>query len=122
MLRCHAGAAVVLAGAMAASLQAQADWPGYGRDKGAQRYSPLAQINTGNVAKLIPAWTFSMKRDGLPFRPSQSIPLVVNGIMYLGWPFNHVAGLPCGSLVKQESGAFVVAEPMSCDEVTTLSG
>ena len=34
-----------------------------------------------------------MKRDGLPFRPSQSIPLVVNGIMYLGWPFNHVAAM-----------------------------
>ena len=50
-------------------LSAQADWPGYGRDKGAQRYSPLTQINTGNVAKLIPAWTFSMKREGCQFRP-----------------------------------------------------
>lgn len=93
MPRSQSGAAVLLAGVMAASLHAQADWPGYGRDKGAQRYSPLAQINTRNVAKLIPAWTFSMKRDGLPFRPSQSIPLVVNGIMYLGWPFNHVAAM-----------------------------
>ena len=46
-----------------------------------------------NVSKLIPAWTFSMKREGVPFRPSQSIPLVVNGIMYLGWPFNHVAAM-----------------------------
>jgi glucose dehydrogenase len=84
MLRSHAAAPVILAGVMAASLQAQADWPGYGRDKGAQRYSPLAQIDTRNVAKLIPAWTFSMRRDGLPFRPSQSIPIVVDGIMYLG--------------------------------------
>ena len=66
---------------------------GIGHDKGAQRYSPLTQINTGNVSKLIPAWTFSMKREGVPFRPSQSIPLVVNGIMYLGWPFNHVAAM-----------------------------
>src|SRR5215813_1935825 len=93
MRRSHAGAAVLLAGAMAASLHAQADWPGYGRDKGAQRYSPLAQINTQNVSKLIPAWTFSMKRDGLPFRPSQSIPIVVNGMMYLSWPVNHVAAM-----------------------------
>jgi quinoprotein glucose dehydrogenase len=78
---------------MTAPLHAHADWPGYGRDKAARRYSPLAQINTRNVAKLVPAWTFSMHRDGLPFRPSQSIPIVVNGIMYLGWPFNHVAAM-----------------------------
>ena len=75
------------------ALHAQSDWPDYGRDKGAQRYSPLAQINTGNVSKLIPAWTFSMRREGVPFRPSQSIPLVVNGVMYLSWPFNHVAAM-----------------------------
>jgi glucose dehydrogenase len=93
MRRSRAGAAALLAGMMAASLHAQGDWPGYGRDKGAQRYSPLAQINTRNVSTLVPAWTFSMKRDGLPFRPSQSIPLVVDGIMYVGYPFNHVAAM-----------------------------
>jgi quinoprotein glucose dehydrogenase len=92
-MRNHVRAAALVAGVMAASLHAQPDWPGYGRDKGAQRYSPLAQINTQNVGKLIPAWTFSMKRDGLPFRPSQSIPLVVHGVMYLGWPVNHVAAI-----------------------------
>jgi len=37
-------------------LQAQTGWPGFGRDKGAQRYSPSDQINTQNVSKLIPAW------------------------------------------------------------------
>lgn len=74
-------------------LYAQADWPGYGRDKGAQRYSPLKQINTENVSKLVPAWTFSMQREGVPFRPSQSIPIVVSGIMYLSWPFNRVAAM-----------------------------
>src|SRR5215467_9538212 len=64
----NVAAAVLLAGLAAASLHAQGDWPGYGRDKGAQRYSPLAQINTRNVAKLVPAWSFPMQRDGLPFR------------------------------------------------------
>src|SRR5215467_7068530 len=93
MPRSHVGAVLLVAGTMAASLHGQADWPGYGRDKGAQRYAPLDQINTRNVAKLVPAWSFSMQRDGLPFRPSQSIPIVVNGIMYLGWPFNHVAAM-----------------------------
>jgi len=84
---------VVLGCVFISALQAQPGWPGYGRDKGAQRYSPLAQINTGNVSKLIPAWTFSMQREGVPFRPSESIPLVVDGIMYLSWPFNHVAAI-----------------------------
>jgi quinoprotein glucose dehydrogenase len=93
MPRSHTGIAMLQAGVMAAALHAQADWTGYGRDKGAQRYSPLTQVNTRNVAKLIPAWTFSMQRDGLPFRPSQSIPIVVNGVMYLSWPFNRVAAI-----------------------------
>ena len=87
------GSLIWLGCVLLSDLHAQPDWPGYGRDKGAQRYSPLTQINTTNVSKLIPAWTFSMQREGVPFRPSQSIPIVVNGIMYLSWPFNHVAGM-----------------------------
>jgi glucose dehydrogenase len=82
-----------LASVLLPTLNAQSDWPGYGHDKGAQRYSPLTQINTGNVSTLIPAWTFQMKREGVPFRASQSIPLVVDGVMYLSFPFNHVAAL-----------------------------
>src|ERR1700722_3228106 len=78
---------------LVALLPPQTDWPGYGRDKGAQRYSPLTQINTENVSKLVPAWTFSMQREGVPSPPRQSTPLVVNGVMYLSWPFNHVAGI-----------------------------
>ncbi|HEY1945638.1 MAG TPA: pyrroloquinoline quinone-dependent dehydrogenase [Bryobacteraceae bacterium] len=84
---------LIFAGLFVPVLHGQTDWPGYGHDKGAQRYSPLAQINTSNVSTLAPAWTFSMKTEGQPFRPSQSIPLVVNGVMYLSWPFNHVAAL-----------------------------
>src|SRR5215475_4372256 len=84
---------LVLLVCAATLLCAQSDWPGYGRDKGAQRYSPLTQINTTNVSKLAPAWTFSMQREGVPFRPSQSIPIVVKGTMYLSWPFNHVAAM-----------------------------
>ena len=35
--RGNAGAGVLLAGVLAASLHAQLDWPGYGREMGAQR-------------------------------------------------------------------------------------
>ena len=40
------------------------DWPLYGNDAGAQRYSPLAQITPANVDKLKVAWTYHMKPAG----------------------------------------------------------
>ena len=75
------------------TLYGQNDWPSYGHDPGGQRYSPLKQITTANVSKLAPAWTYSMRKEGVPFRLSQSIPLMVNGVLYLGYPYNHVAAL-----------------------------
>src|ERR1700730_3594490 len=74
-------------------LQAQNDWPTYGHDPGGQRFSPLKQINTTNVSKLSPAWSYQMKKEGEPFRLSQSIPIMVNGVVYLGYPYNRVAAL-----------------------------
>lgn len=88
LTRSHVVAALLLP-----LLGAQTDWPGYGHDKGGQRYSPLTQINTSNVSQLAPAWTFRMEKDGVPFRPSQTIPIVVKGVLYLSWPFNHVAAI-----------------------------
>ena len=58
-------------------------WPTYGGDLGSTRYSPLAQINTGNFKDLEIAWLF--KTDNLGPRPEynfQSTPLVVNGTLY----------------------------------------
>jgi quinoprotein glucose dehydrogenase len=37
---------------------AQTDWPSFGNDPGAMRYSPLDQINTKNVTQLKVAWKF----------------------------------------------------------------
>src|ERR1700726_2160396 len=34
------------------------DWPLYSRDLASDRFSPLTQINTTNVAKLTQAWTY----------------------------------------------------------------
>jgi quinoprotein glucose dehydrogenase len=58
------------------------DWPMYNHDPAGDRYSPLTQINTGNVAKLTQAWSFHL--DG---RASEATPIVVNGVMYL--PSGH---------------------------------
>ena len=36
------------------------DWPTYARDLAGTRYSPLAQINAGNVVKLNLAWSYRL--------------------------------------------------------------
>lgn len=71
------------------------DWPFYGHDAGGMRYSPLAQINRGNVANLRVAWTFHVgdisdgtggkKRSGL-----ETTPILVDGTLYLTSGFNRV--------------------------------
>ncbi|RZI70760.1 MAG: membrane-bound PQQ-dependent dehydrogenase, glucose/quinate/shikimate family, partial [Pseudomonas sp.] len=38
---------------------ANGDWPAYGRTQSGTRYSPLTQINEGNVKDLQVAWTFN---------------------------------------------------------------
>jgi glucose dehydrogenase len=59
----------------------QTDWPVFGHDPGGLRYSPLKQINAGNVAHLRRAWTFHSGKPG-----SEATPIVVNGVMYLTAP------------------------------------
>jgi quinoprotein glucose dehydrogenase len=68
---------------------AQTDWPGYGNDPGAMRHSPLKQIHTGNVARLQPAWTFRTGKAG-----SESVPLVIAGVMYAAAPDGVYALVP----------------------------
>lgn len=79
---------------------APGDWPLYSRDLASDRFSPLTQINTSNVAQLKQAWTF---RPPAPPQPPDNgkgggkgkgkgggggiggevTPVVVNGVMYL---------------------------------------
>ncbi len=63
-----------------------ADWPMYSRDLASTRFSPLKQINTGNVSNLAVAWTYPMRPGGEG--PSagafnEVTPIVVHGVMYL---------------------------------------
>ena len=80
---------LVAAGALAGFGLAQTDedminpppgeWPQFGRDAVASRYSPLDQINAENVADLQIAWV----RD-MGYRQSfQGTPTVWNGVMYV---------------------------------------
>lgn len=69
------------------------EWPSFGRNYSNQRFSPLAQIHRDNVAQLAPAWTY---QSGIK-ATFQATPLVVDGVMYLALPFNHVVALDAAS-------------------------
>jgi glucose dehydrogenase len=76
-------------------VSASADWPSYRHDEAGTGYSPLRQINTGNVGALTRVWTYGLQGDvsaasNAPGRGgvagnvnSQATPIVVNGAMYL---------------------------------------
>ncbi|MGE0705199.1 MAG: PQQ-binding-like beta-propeller repeat protein [Vicinamibacterales bacterium] len=71
------------------SSPADSDWPAYRRDPAGTGYSPLADIDASNVARLLPAWTYNLEAAG-PTPPaagrgvnSQATPIVVRGVMYL---------------------------------------
>jgi quinoprotein glucose dehydrogenase len=74
---------------------AQTDWPVYGHDPGAARYSTLAQINPGNVSKLTQAWIYNSKpapdvKTNWRRVESKTTPLVINGVMYFTTPFQSL--------------------------------
>ena len=80
------GTLLALLLAPATRAQTAADWPMYNRDLAGTRYSPLAQINTGNVAKLTQVWAYRPRaEDAAPSAASfnQVTPIVVRDVMYL---------------------------------------
>lgn len=81
---------VISPAALKAQIPGQTDWPAPGHDPGATRYSPLAQINTQNVTKLVPAWKFDTGERGKPFEVT---PLVVDNTMYLMTPSQHIIAI-----------------------------
>lgn len=75
----------------AARLAAPADddWLLYRRTYDGWGYSPLAEIDTSNVARLVPLWTFS---TGV-VEGHQAPPLVNDGILFVSTPRNQVIAL-----------------------------
>ncbi len=64
------------------------DWPGYGGiDE--NHYSPLTEINDGNVGKLGLAWSHDINDGG----SALSAPIAVNGILYFASGYDHVRAL-----------------------------
>jgi quinoprotein glucose dehydrogenase len=118
-----AGAVAIVTSALAQSKPAQRpdasnEWPTYGQDAGGMRFSPLTQITPANVGQLDVAWVYHMRPPAPPvaaatpgtpapapapgrfgrgrgsgFAPSQTTPIVVNGVMYISSPYGRVVAL-----------------------------
>jgi alcohol dehydrogenase (cytochrome c) len=65
------------------------NWLLYGRDYATTRFSPLTQINTGNIKQLVPKWNLSF--GILEGQDSQAV--AYNGIVYVTSSFNRVWAL-----------------------------
>ncbi len=80
---------------------AQTDWPSFGNDPGAMRYSSLRQIDTRNVQRLQSAWTFRTGKPG-----SEAVPVVIGGVMYVTAPDGVYALVPeTGELLWKHEGS-----------------
>lgn len=111
MKRCIPWLSIVLlcAGAIAISAEKTTaqehalDWPVYGGQVAGDHYSPLKQINRGNVAKLRVAWTFDTHEHG----SLQTSPIIVGHVLYAYTPTQQVIALDAatGRLIwKFDSG------------------
>jgi PQQ-dependent dehydrogenase (methanol/ethanol family) len=86
------------------------DWREYGNGAGNQRYSDLDEINTTTVADLSPAWIFQTGILGT----FPTNPLVVDGVMFLTTPFNHVIALDAASGAQKWRYSHVLATKDLC--------
>lgn len=95
-------AAALLFAASSAAAQAPAatatEWPAYGNDPGASRWSPLAQIDRSSVRRLTVAWTYRTGDVATP--PAQrsasgfeATPILVDNTLYFDTPFGRVIAL-----------------------------
>ncbi|WP_212746441.1 pyrroloquinoline quinone-dependent dehydrogenase [Limnobacter alexandrii] len=101
----------ILLGASALT-KANAEWPVFGGDWNHQRHSRLTQIAPDNIAQLEPAWEFDTGISS----SFQATPIVVDGIMYVSLPFNHVVALKAdtGKLLWRYTHDRIKDRPMCC--------
>jgi quinoprotein glucose dehydrogenase len=81
-----------------AGAQAGSEWPAWGGDLAATKYSTLTDINRGNVAQLSKAWEWATNEtpNTAPrTRPGnfQATPLMIGDTLYLSTSYNRVVAL-----------------------------
>jgi quinoprotein glucose dehydrogenase len=99
------GVLVLAVAASGWSEDRKGDWPHWGGDPGAQKYSELVQIHRGNVSQLELAWVWKTGEKAIPgprlpipgnrvFPGNfEATPLVIDGVMYLSTSYNRVVAL-----------------------------
>jgi quinohemoprotein ethanol dehydrogenase len=65
------------------------NWLAYGRTYSEQRFSPLKQINEGNVGQLKLAWYYDLDTH----RGQEATPIVVDGVMYFSTAWSKVIAM-----------------------------
>jgi quinoprotein glucose dehydrogenase len=82
--------ALILAGPAASA--PRTDWPSANHDNSSVRYSPLSQVNAGNVKNLAQAWIYHLKPGDFTgrLRYDESIPIVIGNTLYHGSPYGEV--------------------------------
>src|SRR5438309_8581988 len=86
----EAAAAAVDAVRLVAADSEPGNWMGPGRTYGEQHFSPLRQIDAGNVKRLGLAWFRDLDAA---HRGQESTPLVIDGIMYVTSAWSKVFAL-----------------------------
>jgi quinoprotein glucose dehydrogenase len=76
----------------------QVEWPYYGGDPGGSRYSPLTDINAGNLSRLRVAWQWKhwetrLAEFGTTPGFFENTPLMIDGVLYVTTPYNSAAAL-----------------------------
>ena len=82
----HTDAARVDAARLVAADSEPGQWLSYGRNYEEQHYSPLAQIDKGNLARLGLAWFADIPLN----RGQEATPLYVDGVLYLSSSWSNV--------------------------------
>lgn len=99
------------------------NWLTYHGAYDAQRFSPLDQIDRGNVARLRPAWVFQAPPIGLIASNAtfgyEATPLVVDGVLYTTGPDGHVFALDAasGAMFWHYKHAVPLDVPLCCGNV-----
>jgi quinohemoprotein ethanol dehydrogenase len=88
------GAAKVDAASIKANAATGRDWPAHGLDYAETRFSPLKQIDAGNVKGLGLVWSYNLEST----RGVEATPLVVDGVMYVtaSWSIVHAIDVRTG--------------------------
>jgi quinoprotein glucose dehydrogenase len=76
----------------------QVEWLYYGGDPGNSKYSPLTDINGGNIERLQVAWQWKhwetpLAEYGTTPGFFESTPLMIDGVLYVTTPYNNIAAV-----------------------------